>query len=220
VLRPPVAPAPPAPGPALAYGPSVVIAPLAILALAAPWGPVPLPLALALAALGASGSTLATTHLAEVWRRRRLRELFPDWLAFLSAAVDLGVPLAAALEVAAAGVDPPLREPAAALALAALRGEAGPALGAFAEAVGTAEATFVVSVLERQRHLGVSVASLLLEEEGMLARLRWQERQARQGVVPYAFTASVGVLLVNAAVLFLAPRAAELLGMLRSTAVP
>jgi Flp pilus assembly protein TadB len=194
----------------------VAVAPLAVLALARPWGPLPDTLAAPVAALAASATALAGGQFAKAWRRRRMRDLFPDWLATLAMALSLGVPLGTALGLAASATDLPLAMAARRLAD---RAEAGAedALAEFAHAIGTTEASFVASVLERHRHLGVSVASVLLEEEGLLSRLRWQERRGRQGLVPYAFTAGVGVLLVNAAVLFLAPRAAELLTMLDAT---
>lgn len=196
----------------LAYGPAVAIAPLAVLALVRPWGPLSDAAGVLAAVTAASLSLWATGQVAHLWTRRRMRDLFPDWLAFLSVAMDLGMPLGAALAVAAAGVEEPLGPRARSLADAAAAGEPGPALEAYASAIGTPEAAFVVSVLGRSRRLGVSIASLLLEEEGLLSRVRWQERRARQGIVPYAFTVAVGVLLVNAAVLFLVPRAAALLG--------
>lgn len=205
----------PAPAPRLGYGPATAVAPLAALSLIRPWGPLPDGAGVLLALLAASLAALGAGQAVVWWRRRRMRELYPDWLAFLSVALDFGIPLAAAAEVAAAGLEPPLRRAAERLA-AGLAGDAPRrALDRFAAAVGTPEARFVASLLERQRHLGVSVASTLLEEEGLLTRLRWQERRGRQGVVPYAFTAAVGVLLVNAAVLFLVPRAAALIGTFR-----
>lgn len=204
------------PPPPLGYGPAAAVAPLAALSLVRPWGPIPDGAGVFLALLAASLAVVGAGQAVVWWRRRRMRELYPDWLAFLSVALDFGIPLAAAAEVAAAGLEPPLRREAERLA-AGLAGDApGHALSRFALAVGTPEARFVASLLERQRHLGVSVASVLLEEEGLLTRLRWQERRGRQGIVPYAFTAAVGVLLVNAAVLFLVPRAAALIGTFRA----
>lgn len=199
----------------LAYGPATLAAPLGVAAFARPWGPLPDAVALCVALLAGSLALLATGLALAAWRRRRMRELYPDWLSFLSVALDFGVPLASAAAIAAAGLEPPLRGEAERLARGLEGSEPAAALERFAAAVGTPEAQFVTSLLARQRHLGVSVASILLEEEGLLSRERWQERRARQGVVPYAFTAAVGVLLVNAAVLFLVPRAAALVGTLR-----
>lgn len=195
----------------LAYSPAAFAAPLALASLARPWGPLSDPIALSFAVLTAAVALLAAGQAAAWWKRRRMRELYPDWLAFLSVALELGIPLASAAAVAAAGLERPLRPVAETLARDLAESAPAAGLQRFASALGTPEAHFVASLLERQRHLGVSVAALLLEEEGLLARARWQERRGRQGVVPYAFTAAVGVLLVNAAVLFLVPRAAALI---------
>ncbi len=205
----------PTPAP-LAYGPAAAAAPLAVLSLVRPWGPLPDGAGLLLAMLAACLAVIVSGRSLLWWRRRRMRELYPDWLGFLSVALDFGIPLPAAAAVAAAGVGAPLRGAAERLAADLAGGAPTRALERFAALVGTPEARFVASLLSRQRHLGVSVASVLLEEEGLLTRLRWQERRARQGIVPYAFTAAVGVLLVNAAVLFLVPRAAALIGTLRA----
>lgn len=202
--------------PALAYGPGVAIAPLAVLAWMQPWGPLPVAVGVPLAVSAASIAALASARLAQAWYARRVRDGFADWLNFLALALDLGMPLAHALEVAAAGADAPLRPVASTLAAQVARGDGQRALDAFARTVGTPQAAFVASLLERQRHLGGSVTALLLQEEGMVTRQRWQEQRARQGIVPYAFTLGVGALLVNGGVLFLAPRAAELLTMLGS----
>jgi pilus assembly protein TadC len=202
--------------PALAYGPGVAIAPLAVLAWTQPWGPVPVAVGIPLAVSAASLAALVSARLAQAWHGRRLRDGFADWLNFLALALDLGMPLAHALEVAAAGAEAPLRPVASALAAQVARGDGQRALDRFARTVGTPQAAFVASLLERQRHLGGSVTALLLQEEGMLTRQRWQEQRARQGIVPYAFTLGVGALLVNGGVLFLVPRAAQLLAMLGS----
>ncbi len=199
----------------LAFGPACAAAPLGVLAFARPWGPLSDTAAASLAALALCLAVVGSGQAVTWWRRRRLRELYPDWLAFLSLALAFGIPLAAAADVAAAGLEAPLGPVAARLA-AGLKGpEPSQALERFAQALGTPEAVFAASLLGRQRHLGVSVASILVEEEGLLSRARWQERHSRHGIVPYAFTASVGVLLVNAAVLFLVPRAAALVATFR-----
>jgi Flp pilus assembly protein TadB len=158
---------------------------------------------------------LALTHIHETWERRRRQALFPDWLAFLAPLADLGIPFAQALAVAADAVEEPLRTPALRLARAVAVGvPAEVALREFALQVDLPEAHVVADILARSQYLGSPITSLLVEEEGMLARLRWKEREARQGVLPYAFTASAGALLVNAAFLFLVPRVAALLSSL------
>lgn len=199
---------------AASSGSAIVLA--AALALMQPWGPLPKPMALSLGLLGGALVSLGTGTLASFRQRARLKELFPDWLSFLAAAMELGLPFAQALGVAAAAVDPPLREAAEMLAAGLSHGEDATAcLARFAKAVGTQEAQFVTGILARHEKLGTPVASVLIEEEGLLSRLKAQERRTRQGLLPYAFTASAGVLLVNGVLLFVVPRAAALLANFR-----
>lgn len=192
------------------------IALAAALSLMRPWGPLPAPMALSLGLLGGALVSLGSGVIGSFRHRARLRELFPDWLSFLAAALELGLPLAQALGVAAAAVDPPLREAAEALAGEVGRGEdVSLSMIRFATVVGTQEAQFVTGILARHEKLGTPVAAVLVEEEGLLSRLKAQERRTRQGLIPYAFTASAGVLLVNAVLLFVVPRAAALLATFR-----
>ncbi len=196
--------------------PGSAVALLAAVGLVKPWGPLPPLMGLSLGLFAAALVALGSGYVEAFRQKARLRELFPDWLSFLAAAMEIGMPFAQALGVAAAAVDAPLRRTAETLAEGMARGEDPSAcLLEFAQTIGTQEAHFVTGILARHERLGTPVASVLVEEEGLLSRLKAQEHKTRQGLIPYAFTASAGVLLVNAVMLFVVPRAAALLATFR-----
>lgn len=196
--------------------PSSAVVLCASIALVRPWGPLAPDMGLSLGLLGAAVASLGAGAIDAWWNRTRRRELFPDWLSFLAAAMELGMPFGQALGVAAAAVDAPLRQPAEQLALDVGNGEeTGACLERFAVAIDTQDARFVIGILARHERLGAPVTAALVQEEGLLSRMKTQEHQAHQGLIPYAFTASAGVLLVNAVLLFVVPRAAALLATFR-----
>jgi Flp pilus assembly protein TadB len=195
--------------------PFVAISAGFLAALAAPWGP------LSPAAVVALGSlvVLASGPVWQIWQRRRqvarLGYLFPDWLAALALAVEIGMPLNAALRTAAAATD---REMAAAARILAEEADASrpiqEALEHFSRRVDLPEARFVAELLSRHQILGTSLEAVLLREEGLLSRLRWVRLRREEQMLPYAFAVSGGVLLTNAFLVLAVPRVAAMLSSL------